>query len=127
MATKGSKLNSVINFKCPKCHEGDLYPTKILSFKGWFTMSEKCDHCGQKFTLEPGFYWGAMYIGYIVSSFLIFAFFAFFFFLLDITVGYAFIFSLALIIFLYAFIFRISRSIWINFYVHYNPDALKAH
>jgi uncharacterized protein (DUF983 family) len=27
-------------------------------------MPEKCAHCGFKFEIEPGFYWGAMYISY---------------------------------------------------------------
>lgn len=118
----GSKLYSILKFKCPKCHVGDLYPTKIWSFKGWFAMNDKCNVCGQKFVLEPGFYWGAMFVSYILSSFLIFAIFAVFFFGLDITVGYAFILTLAVIVFLYAFIFRVSRAIWINIYIGYKPQ-----
>ena len=27
-------------------------------------MNEKCDHCGLKFELEPGFFIGAMYVSY---------------------------------------------------------------
>ncbi len=124
MFKKGSKIYSIVKFKCPKCHIGELYPTKVWTFKGWFNMNEKCNNCGQKFVLEPGFFWGAMYIGYIVSSFLIFTFFAIFFFGMDITVGYAFLLSLVVIIFLYAYIFRISRAIWINIYIRYKPDLL---
>lgn len=120
-----SKMYSVTHFKCPKCHQGDLYPTKIHSFKGWFTMNNHCDHCGQKYNLEPGFYWGAMYIAYMVSSFFIFAFFALYFFVLNITVSYAFILSLASLILLYPFIFRTARAIWINIYVHYSPEAAR--
>lgn len=27
-------------------------------------MNETCPHCGFKFEIEPGFFWGAMYISY---------------------------------------------------------------
>ena len=67
MFGKGSKLYSIRKHKCPKCHEGDLYKTPLSSLQGIYNMHEECTHCGQKFTLEPGFYWGAMYIGYALS------------------------------------------------------------
>ena len=125
MFEKGSKINSILGFKCPRCHKADLFPTKILSFKGWFKMNDTCSNCGQKYTLEPGFYWGAMYIGYLLSVVLIFTFFALFFFVFGFGVDVAFLLVMVVIFFLYAFIFRLSRAIWINMHVHYKEDALK--
>lgn len=119
---RSSKLYSIVCFKCACCHEGDLYPTKIYSFRGWFTMYEKCPHCGQKYELEPGFYWGAMYMSYMVSSFLIFAFFALYRFALDIRLLYAYVFSLLSLFLLYPFVFRIARAIWLNIYVGYRGE-----
>lgn len=86
-------------------------------------MYDRCPSCGQKYVLEPGFYWGAMYIGYGVSSFFIFAFFGFFFFVLDLDVSLSFILGLLSVMLLYVFIFRIARAIWINLYVHYDRNA----
>ena len=31
-------------------------------------MPERCSVCQQKFDIEPGFYWGAMYVAYMLSS-----------------------------------------------------------
>ncbi len=125
MFEKGSKINSILGFKCPRCHKTDLFPTKIISFKGWFKMNDSCSNCGQKYTLEPGFYWGAMYIGYLLSVVLIFTFFALFFFVFGFGVDIAFLLVMVVIFFLYAFIFRLSRAIWINMHVHYKEDAVK--
>lgn len=99
MFEKGSKINSILGFKCPRCHNADLFPTKILSFKGWFKMNDTCSNCGQKYTLEPGFYWGAMYIGYLLSVVLIFTFFALFFFVFGFGVDVAFLLVMAVIFF----------------------------
>jgi len=85
-------------------------------------MYEKCPHCGQKYELEPGFYWGAMYMSYMVSSFLIFAFFALYRFALDIRLLYAYVFSLLSLFLLYPFVFRIARAIWLNIYVGYRGE-----
>lgn len=119
MLNKGSKAYSILKFKCPKCHQGDMYPTSILSFRKWFVMNDRCSVCGQPFELEPGFYWGAMYVAYGVSSLIMFAMFAIFFFAFNLEMTPAFFASVVILFFLYPFIFRMARSIWINIYVHY--------
>lgn len=110
-------LKSITGFKCPTCLKGDLYPTRILSFKGWFKMYERCPVCGQKYVLEPGFYWGAMYISYAVCSGLIFVLFAVFYWGAGLNESLAFILAMILLFFIYPFVFRIARAIWLNIYV----------
>ena len=62
---KGTKLYSVLNQKCPRCQEGDLFINK-----GWFVfekfldMPKKCKRCGQVFKLEPGYYTAALWVSY---------------------------------------------------------------
>ena len=60
---KGSKLYSITKMKCPNCHEGDFYQGSI--FKA--TVKEKCDHCGFKYSMEPGFYQGSYYVVYALG------------------------------------------------------------
>lgn len=123
MFKKGQKLYSILHFKCPKCHNGDLYPTTLSSFRKIFSMNDRCAHCRQAFELEPGFYWGAMYVAYGLSSgFLLFGF-ALFFFLLGTTILTTFFIVFSIILLLYGIIFRLSRAIWINIYVNYDPKA----
>ncbi len=121
MFEKGQKLYSVTQFKCPKCHEGDLYPTKLFSFSKTFVMHDRCPACNQPYIIEPGFYWGAMYIAYMLSSGIILGGFAVFFFIFNLSILQSFFTVLVIVFLLYGFIFRMARSIWINLYVHYDP------
>ena len=122
MIKKGSKLYSILNHKCPKCHEGDLYPTRLLSFSELFTMKDECPHCGQKYVLEPGFYWGSMYIGYMLSSAVMLLMFGVLLFLLDMGVYESLGGAVVVLVILYGGVYRMARAIWINLYVHYDAD-----
>jgi uncharacterized protein (DUF983 family) len=121
---KGSKAYSIINMKCPKCHEGDLFETGSFSFQKSFDMPEKCPVCGQKYFLEPGFYYGAMFISYILTGWFCLLFVGGL--MLGFGVGWEAAFLLLLIVMaiLFVWFFRISRAIWININVKYNPPAV---
>ena len=117
---KGSKLYSILYNKCPRCHEGDMYDTSTFSFRRSFDMRRECSHCNQRYELETGFYWGAMFISYaIVVAYMLLGF-CFLFFLLDIYIWYAFSFLVIGSFFLYVWFFRVSRAIWINFFIDYD-------
>lgn len=120
---KGHWLYSIINYKCPKCHTGDLYPGNAFDFSKVFTMNEKCDHCGQAFEIEPGFYWGSMYIAYGLASGIMLAGFAllYFFFNVDVTAGILIV--AGVLVLFYTWVFRTARAIWINIYVSYDKKA----
>jgi len=120
---KGHWLYSILNYKCPKCHHGDLYPEPIFSFKKTFSMNEKCSHCGQIFELEPGFYWGSMYIAYGLASGVMLLGFAFLYFFFDFDITTSIIIIGILLSLLYALVFRTARAIWINIYVSYDRQA----
>ena len=65
---KSSKLYSILKFKCPHCHEGNFYKSKNpYNFSSMSEHREKCSECGEKFSLEPGFYFGAMYVSYALG------------------------------------------------------------
>lgn len=62
---KESKLYSILHFKCPHCHEGDFFKSNNpYYFKSMSEVNEVCKVCKRKLTLEPGFYYGAMYVSY---------------------------------------------------------------
>lgn len=68
MFKKGSKLYSIFKFKCAHCHEGDFFvdrnPYKLA------TVGDLLDHCPvcfRKYTPEPGFFFGAMYVSYALG------------------------------------------------------------
>ncbi len=52
--------------KCPRCHTGNVFKHATYSTK-FIQMHSLCLHCGQDFEIEPGFYYGAMYISYGIT------------------------------------------------------------
>lgn len=65
---KGTKLYSILHFKCPHCHEGDFFKSNNpYNPKSFSETHDSCDHCKRKLYLEPGFYYGAMYVSYALG------------------------------------------------------------
>ena len=120
---KGHWLYSILNYKCPKCHNGDLYPGSSFDFSKVFTMNEHCEHCGQPFELEPGFYWGSMYIAYGLASAIMLTGFAILYFFFDVSVTMCIIIVGAILFLFYVWVFLTARAIWINIYVSYSKQA----
>lgn len=120
---KMSKIGSILGFKCPRCRKGDLFSTPTFSFKQPFFMPERCPHCSQSYLPEPGFYYGAMFISYILSGWFSIFFVLFLHWVLDWSMLASFSLLIAIGTLLFVYVFRLSRSIWINLMVRYNPDA----
>lgn len=68
MFGKGSKLYSIGRIKCPHCHEGEFLLTRNLydlSHAG--DLRDGCPVCHRKFSPEPGFYYGGMFVSYALA------------------------------------------------------------
>ena len=94
--------------------EGTLYTTKFAQ------MHPSCPCCGQSFEPEPGYYFGAMFVSYAISTaiFLV-ALFVLNLLLEEITMLVVFVTVVGVVIGLLPIIFRLSRSLWINIFVRY--------
>lgn len=57
----GLKVSSILLAKCPACHRGKVT-------EGIFAIRKKCLHCGHDFHPEPGFYLGAMVVGFLFTA-----------------------------------------------------------
>lgn len=119
-----SKFASIVTHKCPRCHTGDLFETKITSFQKLFHMPPSCTKCGQIYYPEPGFYYGAMFISYIITAFYCLGFIGIALFLFHLSVNTAFIWLFASLVIFYVWFYRTARSLWIHINVKYDPDAL---
>jgi uncharacterized protein (DUF983 family) len=121
MAENRSLLYSILNFKCPRCRRGDMFPSGTLfSFNKFDKMNRQCVHCGQSFEPEPGYYFGAMFISYALNATLfIFIWIVMTYIMEDISllwiVGVIIVFSIILL----PVIFRLSRSLWISIFIPY--------
>jgi uncharacterized protein (DUF983 family) len=59
-----SYLTALIEGRCPKCRTGKIFAHPASSLTKFNKMNETCPHCGVRLEPEPGFYQGAMYVGY---------------------------------------------------------------
>jgi uncharacterized protein (DUF983 family) len=123
MFKKGSKLYSIFTGTCPHCQEESMYEDKNpYNLTNVYKMHERCSHCGQRYKIEPSFFYGAMYVSYGVGVAIGIAVFIIAFVFLQTSLLTSFIAINVALIALMPVIMRVSRNIWINFFVHYDPD-----
>jgi uncharacterized protein (DUF983 family) len=67
-----SKFSAFLAQTCPHCHAGPVFKHPTFSLK-FMQMYDKCTVCGQKYEIEPGFFWGSMYISYFMTVIIGFA------------------------------------------------------
>ena len=90
-------------------------------------MNDECPLCGQPTDIEVGFYYGTSYISYLIAIFLS----AISFLLYWLLIGFSFqdhrflywvVFNSLFLLVLQPWLMRFSRSLWISFFVRYDPD-----
>ena len=64
MDWKASKLYSILTFTCPHCHRGRFFAAHPYDLSRAGDLLEACPHCHRSYDMEPGFYYGAMYVAY---------------------------------------------------------------
>jgi uncharacterized protein (DUF983 family) len=117
---KGSKLYSIINFKCPQCQEGDFYIKKgNFQFKNITKIHENCPQCSLKYMKEPSFFFGAMYIAYAISVGFSLLTYLITNFILKFELLETFSAIVILLILTSTYNLRLARIIWINIFVSY--------
>ncbi len=122
---KRSIISSVLAMKCPRCREGNLFKTHTFSFQKPFEMPDHCPICKQNYMPEPGFYFGAMFISYIMWGFISLGICLPLVFVLDWSVNAAFALLLLVSAIFFIWLFRTSRSIWIHIAIKYDPQKSK--
>ncbi|MCC9135438.1 DUF983 domain-containing protein [Pontibacter silvestris] len=118
---KETKLYSILTVKCPRCHEGDMFPPNTLYKPGKFDkMNEFCPCCRQPFEPEPGYYYGAMFVSYAFSTAIFIAvWIALSFLVEEVSITMMVIAILVIVVGLLPINFRLSRAMWINFFISY--------
>lgn len=114
-----SMIAAMFHQRCPRCREGRM-------FRGAVTMNDPCPHCGLLFQREEGYFLGAMYVSYLLST-LVFAL---------IYVAWALVLSwfgvwtalasIATYAPLIPMVFRYSRVLWIYWDRHAFPTEMSA-
>jgi uncharacterized protein (DUF983 family) len=121
MSFHDTHFYSILNNKCPRCHEGNFFETNNpYDLKRFARMHSNCQVCQEDLRRETGFYFGAAYVSYgLTVGFGIGLYLLMCTWLnLDILI-YLITFS-ALLIILMPLFYRYSRLIWIHLFVRYN-------
>jgi uncharacterized protein (DUF983 family) len=117
---KGTKLFSILKFKCPQCHEGDFFVEKAgFKLKGITKIHDNCPTCYLKFMMEPSFFYGAMYVAYGLSVGISIATFLVTNLIFNFDLIESFSTIIILLIVSTPYSLRLARMIWINIFVSY--------
>ncbi len=84
-------------------------------------MYEHCPVCGQDYEPEPGFYYGAMFISYIITGWFCLGVVAFFRWILGWSLLNSFLMLFLIGGVLFVYFYRLSRAIWLSMNVKYDP------
>lgn len=60
-------MSALLHAKCPKCRQGDMFVHSLTNITKFNQMHKTCPVCSERLEPEPGFYQGAMYVGYALS------------------------------------------------------------
>jgi len=126
LLSKGSKLYSILFNKCPKCHIGRFWATNNPFRNMLFSTKntcQTCENCSLSYELEPGFWYGSMYVSYAISV----AVMVIFWTLTNLFYPLINVFNEILIVVLAITLispinYHISRLIWINFFIKYTSS-----
>ncbi len=120
MSYKQSALYSVLNNKCPRCHQGNFFESKNPYWlKKFDKMNKRCPVCNEDFERETGYYYGAMFVSYgLTVAFGVSVFLIMCVVLNFDAITFLVVFAILQILLMPIF-YRASRLVWINIFVRY--------
>lgn len=121
---------SVLTNRCPRCREGKLFVSdNPYDLKGsrYIKMHTECPACSQQTEIEVGFYYGTSYVSYALGVAISVAVFVAWWVLLGISIYDNSLFwylgvNSTLLIVLQPPLMRLSRTLWLSWFVKYDPD-----
>ena len=123
-------LASALTCHCPRCREGKLFRNPAaIGLKKNLEMNKNCPVCGQMTELEVGFYYGTSYVSYAMTVAISVATFVAWWVLIGISTEMHLFYWLGVnalfLLLLQPWLMRLSRSLWISWFVKFDPDWQK--
>ena len=127
MNWKATKLYSVLNLKCPVCHEGDFFLAHPYDLNRVGDLHDHCPVCGVKYEKEIGFYTGALYVSYAIGvAASVSVWVAMLVLLPDAGIIAQILTITSVMIFGAPMFYALSKIIWANFFLHYDPSRQRS-
>jgi uncharacterized protein (DUF983 family) len=108
-------LGRAIRLRCPRCGATPL-------FRGWFRMAEACALCGLKFERAQGYFVGAIYINYAVTTGIAVGGFFLLWGLLGFSTRDQLLVLVPIVVLFPLWFFRYSRSLWLALEWSFNHE-----
>lgn len=118
---KTSILNSVLFLKCPQCRQGKFLEAHPYKLSKMNHVKNRCPECDLKYSIEPSFFTGSMYVSYGVGIA-----FAVATYVILLLLGIAgnpltiFISVVVVLAFTFPYIGAVSKAIWAHLFIKYN-------
>jgi uncharacterized protein (DUF983 family) len=117
---------SVVFNKCPQCHQGKVLKYAPYQINKLLDTEDTCSNCQLKYEKEPGFFYGAMYVSYALTSGVFIVSYLLQVMVLNLPITQFAILMVSLLLLTFPLIARWSRVLWLNFFVPYNPLKLNS-
>jgi uncharacterized protein (DUF983 family) len=124
-------LRNLLQLKCPRCRQGNMFQSNnSYKLKQFMKMNTRCPVCGQRMEIEVGFYYGTSYVSYALTVALSVTSFVAWWMLIGFSVQdtrffWWLGFNIMMLIGLQPYLMRLSRTIWLSFFVSYDPNWTK--
>ena len=121
-------LISTLDNRCPRCRTGKIFKSSNpYDLKNTVSMNITCPVCGQPTEIEVGFYYGTGYVSYALTvAFSVASFVAWWVLIGFSTEDNRFFYWLGtnalLLVLLQPLFMRLSRSVWLSWFVKYDPQ-----
>lgn len=125
----GYLFSTLVN-RCPRCRRGGIFKSSNpYRLRTTLKMHPTCPVCSQPTEIEVGFYYGTAYVSYgLTVGFSVFTFIAWWLLLGfsvqegDLRLLWWGITNTVLLVVLQPLFMRLSRSLWLSWFVKYDPD-----
>lgn len=109
---------ALLHGKCPRCRIGNIFTYPVIgNLKKFNKMNFECPNCGVRLEPEPGFYQGAMYVGYAITiACIIFVSIVLYFFMGDPSEWVYIGVVVAIMLLIVPFNYRYSRILYLHFF-----------
>lgn len=112
-----SKFMAMSKGLCPQCREGKMFKYPLWKISKFAEMNENCPVCGLKFEVEPGFWYGAMFVSYANTILLLVIMGVGMFYLFNDPATTYYIVAITVVsVLAVPFNFRISRSVFLHLF-----------
>jgi endogenous inhibitor of DNA gyrase (YacG/DUF329 family) len=113
-----SAISNILTGKCPNCGQAYVFKNQNpYNLPKLADMHLRCPNCNKSFEREPGFYFGAMYVSYAITSGIVIVFATLFGWIFPLPTLLLIGIITAVILLTSPLIFRVSRMIWLYWFI----------